>query len=354
MLGPERSVLHVLPHPGGGGETYVDLLEAMPGYRFSRVYLASSPRPTPSLCRSLVEAARGARRNDLLHVHGEVAAGLCLPLLATGPSVVTLHGLHLVRRLSGVPRRAAVLTLRAVLQAADRTICVSQSEHDELVRIVGAAAGSSRAVVIRNGVPLPPAPSAAERSAIRRELGISQDDVVAIWVGSLDGRKDPLAAVRAAREAGVTMLVVGDGPLRSQVEREAGERVHVLGQRADVPRLLAASDFYMLISRREGLALSLLEAMAAGLAPIVSDVPENVEAVGATGFVIPRGDVAGLTAALERLRHDASERRVLGGRAKERANREFGLEAMVRQTREVYEGVVRPGGDGQRCVNSLR
>ena len=348
MPAPNRSVLHVLPHPGGGGESYVELLEAMPGYRFSRVYLASSPRPMASLWRGLVEAARHARRHDLLHVHGEVAAGLCLPLLATRPSVVTMHGLHLVRRLSGVRRGAAVLNLRAVLRAADRTICVSQSEHLELAGIVGAAARTSRAVVIRNGVRSSPAPSSAERSAIRRELGISQDDVVAIWVGSLDGRKDPLAAVRAAREAGVTLLVVGDGPLRSQVEREAGERVHVLGQRVDVPRLLAASDVYVLSSRREGLALSLLEAMAAGLALIVSELPENVEAVGDTGVVIGCGDVAGFTAAIERLGHDASERRVLGGRAKERANREFGLEAMVRQTREVYEGVVRPGGDHRR------
>ena len=61
MQAPERSVLHVLPHPGGGGETYVDLLDEMPGYRFSRVYLAPSPRPTLALARGLAVAARRAR-----------------------------------------------------------------------------------------------------------------------------------------------------------------------------------------------------------------------------------------------------------------------------------------------------
>src|SRR5262245_10706195 len=137
----EPSVLHVLPHPGGGGETYVDLLQEMLGYHFSRVFLA--PGPTPSarqLVRGMAGGLPSGRRHDLIHVHGEVAAGLCLPLLMARPSVVTLHGLHLVRRLSGVRRTAAVVNLRAVLGAADATICVSEGEADELRRVVGSRA----------------------------------------------------------------------------------------------------------------------------------------------------------------------------------------------------------------------
>ena len=140
----DRSVLHVLPHPGGGGETYVDVLSEMPGYRFDRIYLA--PRPTPSvaqLARGVVAALRNARGHDLLHVHGEVAGGLCLPLLATRPSVVTLHGLHLTRRVSGIRGKASALNLRAVVRAADRTICVSEAEHDELTAIIGPAASKA-------------------------------------------------------------------------------------------------------------------------------------------------------------------------------------------------------------------
>ena len=80
-------MLHVLPHPGGGGETYVDLLDEMPGYRFERVYLAASP--TAITRASSCAASRtllGARAvTTSLHVHGEVAAGLCLPLLAHAP-----------------------------------------------------------------------------------------------------------------------------------------------------------------------------------------------------------------------------------------------------------------------------
>ncbi len=240
MQAADRSVLHVLPHPGGGGETYVDVLSEMPGYRFNRIYLASSPTPSVGqLARGLVAAFRDARGHDLLHVHGEVAGGLCLPLLATRPSVVTLHGLHLIRRVSGLRGKASALNLRAIVRAADRTICVSKAEHEELTAAIGPAA-ARRAVVIHNGVQLPAPASDAERAEVRRELGVGESEPVGIWVGSLDERKDPLTAIRAAERASVALLVVGDGPLRSQVERAARRSARILGHRRDVPRLLSA------------------------------------------------------------------------------------------------------------------
>ena len=337
MRATERSVLHVLPHPGGGGETYVDLLDDMPGYRFSRNCLA--PIPTPStfqLARGVATALKLGRGHDLVHAHGEVAGGMCIPLLATKPSVVTLHGLHLVRRLSGYRRRAAVLNVRAVLRSANSTVCVSQTEHDELARVV--STGARRAVVIRNGVRIPPPTSDADRAAVRQELGIPGQEPIGIWVGSLDERKDPLVAVRAAREAGVTLLVVGDGPLRQEVERTAGARGRVLGQRGDVPRLLAAADFYVSTSRREGLSLSLLEAMATGLAPIVTDLPENREAVGDAG--ISYGGDGTLVAALRRLVANDGERIALGQQAQRRVAELFGAEKMITRTRAIYDQVL--------------
>jgi glycosyltransferase involved in cell wall biosynthesis len=339
MRPAERSVLHVLPHPGGGGETYVDLLEEMPGYRFSRVFLAPSPRPSLALGRGLADAVRRARGHDLLHVHGEGAAMLCVPLLAVRPSIVTLHGLHVVRRSTGARRSAAALNLRALLRVADRVICVSEAEHAVLTRVVGMNA-AKRVLVVHNGVRVPSPPSSGERAAFRNVLGIPEDDVVAIWVGSLDERKDPLAAVRAAREAGVLLLVVGDGPLRSQVERAAGARVRVLGRRADVPRLLAAADLYVLTSRREGLALSLLEAMAAGLAPVVTDLPENREAVGDAGVAVPPGDADELAAAIERLVGNEAERAHLGALALRRVAGLFSADETISRTRALYDDVL--------------
>src|SRR5215213_197094 len=147
MAETERRVLHVLPHAGGGGDTYVDVLEGMSGYAFTRVYLASE-RKSGIARAGLAGVVRELRSHDVVHVHGEGAAALLLPVLAVRPSVITLHGLHLLRRVSGWKARLAELSLRAVVRAADRTICVSHAEHELLSAVVA----SSKSVVVPNGV----------------------------------------------------------------------------------------------------------------------------------------------------------------------------------------------------------
>lgn len=346
MQEPERSVVHVLPHAGGGGDTYVDVLEEMPGYRLRRVYVAGRRKPSiAEVARGIAELARLLRGHDVLHVHGEVTAALLLPLVAAQPSVVTLHGLHLLRRVDGIRRRAAALNLRAVVRSATRTVCVSHAERAELAAAVGRAA--RRVVVIHNGV-RPAAPGgAAERATVRRELGVPDAQPLAIWVGSLDERRDPLVVAEAAVETSTPLVFVGDGPLKSEVERAARPPVRVLGQRDDVPRLLAAADFFVLMSAREGLSFALLEAMAHGLPPVVADVPENVEAVGDAGIAVPYADRTALVAALRRLGSDASERAELGGRARRRVSTTFDAAQMVERTRALYDEVLaerRPRG----------
>lgn len=333
MPASERRVLHVLPHAGGGGETYVDLLDVMEGYRSDRLFLS------PAVIRSLVALARRARGYDLLHVHGEVAAGLCLPILAIRPSVVTLHGLHLVRRLNSLPKQGARLSLGLVVRSADRTICVSESERRQLEVAVGRAA-EHRAVVILNGVEVPTPPTAGERAIVRSGLGLSKDEVVGIWVGSLDPHKDPLTAARAANRAGVTLLFVGEGPLARVVQAEAGAHVRMLGRRDDIASLLAACDFFALSSLREGLSFALLEALAAGLPAVVTDLPENLEAVGESGVAVAAGDVGALASALSRLAGDEPMRRRLSDNARRRISDLFRADAMVARTRELYDAVL--------------
>jgi glycosyltransferase involved in cell wall biosynthesis len=336
-----RRVLHVLPHPGGGGETYVDLLSGMDGYRMDRVYLAPSPSPRPALARGLTRAARAARRADLVHVSGDAAAILCMPLLAAKPSVVTLHGLNLVRRVSGLRQRSAAFALRLVVRTATRTICVSESERIHLGAAIGARA-AERAVVVSNGVSVPPALAGSDRAALRAELGLDASQPVAVWVGALEAHKDPLTVARAALQTPLTLLFVGDGRLRPELETIAssGERVRLLGVRSDLGRLLVASDVFVLSSYREGLSFALLEAMAAGLAPVVSDVVDNTEVTGDAGIHVAVGDEAAYVEAFRRLADDAELRAAAGRRARERVASSFSVDTMVRLTREVYEDVL--------------
>jgi glycosyltransferase involved in cell wall biosynthesis len=326
MARADRRVLHVLPHAGGGGDTYVDVLDDMPGYTFERVHLAPARKPGPlTVARGARALARTVRGHDLVHVHGEITAGLLLPLLAARPSVVTLHGLHFLRRTNGAMRGVAKANLRAVVRAAGRTICVSGAEHDVLASVVE----SPKTVVVHNGV----------RLAESRPATLELPRPVGIWVGSLDERRDPVAVAQAAERTGTSVLVVGEGALRAEVERAAGAHVHMLGQQDDVPALLTAADFFVLMSKREGLSFALLEAMAQGLPAIVADIPENLEAIGDSGIAVPYGDADAVAAAMQQLRDD-SLRSALGTRARARINKQFSAAQMIDGTRAVYDAVL--------------
>jgi len=356
MTGSEmRNVLHVLPHPGGGGETYVDALSKLDIYRAERMYLAPSTSPfqaTPVLVPNAIGAHLKATRMQVVHAHGEIAAAFLLPALGRMPSVVTLHGLHFLRRARGARYRLAKLNLRAISARAGRVICVSQSEFEDVASFLPAQA-MERFVVIPNGVVVPPLPTAPDREATRAELGLPPDVAVALYVGKLDDVKEPLVAVRATVDAcrhgaRLVLLVAGDGPLRSAVRAEGGEHVRVLGFRRDVGRLHSVADVFVLPSRREGLSYALLEAMAYGATPVVTDIPCNVEAVGKRGVVLPAGDVAAFAGALARLVEDPDTLDLLGTQARERVEREFREDVMLAQTGAEYDAVVEERGRRRR------
>lgn len=336
-------MLHVLPHAGEGAETYLDVLGAMEGWSQARRTLTEhreAARAAKAVARGYPGLVGEVRGHDLVQVHGEMAALLALPALRLRPSVFTPHGLHLLRRTTGTARRAALAALWAMVATTDRTICVSHSEHAELAAAVGPRL-ARRAVAVPNGIDPPPPPTGEERRRAREELGLDQGELVALYAAQLEPRKDPLTAAQAARRArrrgaAVTLLMAGDGPLRSQVDALASPSLRVLGRRADMRRLLAASDAFLLPSRREGLSYALLEAMAAGLAPLVADGPGNAEVVGSTGVVAPVGDADALAGALGELAADRERGRRMGEGARARVQSEYPAGPMIERTREVY------------------
>jgi glycosyltransferase involved in cell wall biosynthesis len=341
------SVLHLLPHPGGGSETYVDLLEGLSGYRHARMPLASAgtaAAAATSLPGGLARAARAARRADLVHAHGDVAAALASPVLRSRPSVWTTHGLHFLRRADGPAGIVGRTGVRAAAAATGRTICTSQAERAELSAVVGRRL-EARLVTVRNGIaPHPPA-APGERAAARRALDLPQDVVVALFLGELDARKAPLVAVAAARRAQaagapLVLLLAGDGPQAAEVAAQAGPGVRALGFRRDVGRLLDAADLLVMPSEREGLAFAVLEAMGRGLAPVVSDGAGNPEAVGPDGLVLPVGDVDAFAAAFERLARDPEERARLGAAARARVATELTADRLLEGVRAAYEAVL--------------
>jgi glycosyltransferase involved in cell wall biosynthesis len=351
-------VLHVLPHRGGGAETYIDLLEAIPGHRHARIAL-SRGRTASAGIASIARyppLVRAARRSDLVHLHGDMATVLALPLLAIArrPAVWTTHGLHFLRRAEGRTLAGFEHALRRAMATTACTICTSEAERAELLALArGAPVTAAGLRVVRNGIELPAAADAAARTAARAELRLRGDELAVLFLGELEPRKRPLdavAAVECARSGGaaVVLLVAGDGPQSDAVRARAGDGVRVLGRRDDVAALLAAADVLVMPSEREGLSFAVLEAMGAGLALVVSDGPGNPEAVGDAGIVIAVGDVPGLAGVLARLAGSRDDVRRLGAAARERVATTLTADALRSGVQAAYAAALAGGGTGRR------
>jgi glycosyltransferase involved in cell wall biosynthesis len=214
------------------------------------------------------------------------------------------------------------------------TVCVAESE-----RRAGLAARTCderTTVVIRNGVEPGAVQSAGGRSGRPRLL----------TVGRLQAPKDAVTLIRALgalRERPFEAVVVGDGPDRPAVEEEIRllglePAVELAGERDDVPELLASADLFVLSSRSEGLPLSILEAMAAGLPVVASNVGGVPEAVvdGHTGLLVPPSDPQSLAAAIGRLLDDPARRRRLGEAGRLRVAEHFDLAAVHQAHLDLY------------------
>jgi glycosyltransferase involved in cell wall biosynthesis len=202
-----------------------------------------------------------------------------------------------------------------------------------------------RFVTIRNGIGAARFGRAATRADARRSLGLSDDRFVCLCAASLTRQKNHANLLRAAAllpaDVSVTFLLAGGGPLAPQVEAAAaglGGRVKVLGQRLDVPDLLAAADAFVLSSDWEGLPITLLEAMAAGVPAVVTDVGGNREVVrdGVDGFLVPPRDPTALARAVERLARDRALRARISAAARATFDARFTADGMVRQTEALY------------------
>jgi len=254
----------------------------------------------------------------------------------------TEHG-----RLSDTPPSGKRRLVNPVLaHAAHRIFSVS---HDLRRHMIAEGLPASRIEVIQNGID-PASPSVAAREELRRELGASPATVVLITVARLDPVKDLstlLSAVgHAKRESiDVMLVVVGDGPERAPLESAVATlglatNVAFLGHREDARRWLNAADLYASSSISEGISLTILEGMSAGLPVIATAVGGTPEIVDAScGILVPARDGAALGAAIVALARDPGRRQQLGTAARARVLESFTLDRMVDRYRRIYEEV---------------
>jgi glycosyltransferase involved in cell wall biosynthesis len=144
------------------------------------------------------------------------------------------------------------------------------------------------------------------------------------------------------------LVLVGDGPDRAELEKLAASlhitpHVSFMGIRKDVRAFLSMADFFLLITIMEGLPVSVLEAAAASLPAIASAVGGIPEAVieGKTGFLVPPGDLARLTQAIEKMASfSAAERAAMGVAAHELVSTRFDFDLMIKKYLETYNEAI--------------
>jgi glycosyltransferase involved in cell wall biosynthesis len=188
------------------------------------------------------------------------------------------------------------------------------------------------------------------RAALRNVLGLAPGTRIIGTVGRLNPVKDQAMLLRAfarvhAEAADTALVLVGDGALRAELERQAtasgaGESVHFLGDRSDVRQLLQGFDVFALSSLSEGYSMALLEACASGLPIVATDVGGNREIVAddRNGVLVPAADAQAMANAVLGLLRDPSRVQRLGAAGRDWALREASVPAMAARYDALYRG----------------
>ena len=254
--------------------------------------------------------------------------------------IFTEHG-----RLSDAPPSAKRRAANRVLSHAPREVVTVSSELKQHLMAEGFPA--RKVHVIHNGIDVGSVAGSEMCARVRRELRIADHALVVGTIARLDSVKDLHTLIRAVglQSTGRTpmiLLVIGDGPERARLEasvREIGadSAVRFLGHREDARDLLAACDVYANSSISEGISLTILEAMAAGLPIVATSVGGTPEIVDATcGRLVPARDAESLGSMLASLAADPTLRATLGREARARVEQHFTLDRMVREYRAAY------------------
>jgi glycosyltransferase involved in cell wall biosynthesis len=298
-------------------------------------------------------------RYDVVHTHmakagviGRLAAGL-----AKVPAVVhTVHGWPWHNFVDRKTKERYVGFERRAARKTDRIIVTS--ERDRGKGLAHAIAPADRFTLIRSGIDFARFdPEKHDRAEARRKLGLPEKARVLLTVAALTHQKNPLEALEVAARVQKAFpelhyILVGNGPLRDDVMTRSGQlgfgsRFHFLGNRDDIPEILAAADVFLLTSRWEGLPLTLIEAMAMGKAIVATQVDGVLDVIedNVTGYARDPGDVDELAAMCVRLfRAPNLITEMFKGNPAHIRRPEFSLERTVEALDRLYQEVLKARG----------
>jgi glycosyltransferase involved in cell wall biosynthesis len=346
-VGP-RHDLHIsvlsLGHDTGSTATWLDVLhQAGLSVEFLGLTRLREPGGIPRLARAIRRADP-----DVVHAHLEDSATLApLATRLTGHACVSTYH-HVAVPRQGRKRWRERLSIGAA-NRGERVLFVSAASRDSFAAIYGGPRPHWQ--VVHNGVELDrfTVPVAGSGPALPAGLGIPEDVPVVTVLGRLGTGKGQAVAVAAwprvlERVPDAHLLLVGDGPLESDLRRQVDDlglhhRVVFAGRRRDAERIMSASTLTCLPTIREALPTALIEAAACGVPAVASATSGVLEVVddGRTGLLFPYGDERRLADAVVALLEDDPRRSAMGTAARRLAERRFDAEIWADQLHAVYQ-----------------
>jgi L-malate glycosyltransferase len=287
---------------------------------------------------------------DVLHAHtGAFLFGATAAAISRrSVSVYTEHGRFKTRTL--IPQIEDRISGRLI----DRIVAVSKELEEYLVRDVGLPARRIRTVI--NGIQTRRFAYRPKPIRLLDEFGLPQSSRILGTVARLDEVKDQLTMLKGfqlvrEKHPDSRLFLVGDGPMRQALSDYIGENglsssVIITGYRQDIPDMLNLFDVFLLTSLSEGTSISLLEAMASGVPPVVTRVGGNVSIVNdrVDGLLVEPRAAGEMSDAVDHLFADDSERRRFGERAMKKVRETFSLDRMAETYTGIYFDLLREKG----------
>lgn len=371
----KKRVLMVLPNLDRGGAEM--LVTYMLTEGFSDAFHVSLCTLCPSLNYSSERKLRelgvdiypiGLRRTNLLRI----MLRFYRILRELKPHVVHTHLYPIVHCLlpivlAGIPARVHTvhsmalheggLVLRMAVRIASRYFgFVLPGISPSIAETIRAYHSVTDVPIIKNGIPVDRT-TESKTMYDRKDIGLTAGDFICIQVASFKHVKNHAMIIESFREAlkkksELVLLLAGEGPLRGSIERMAmeygiSERVRFLGLRDDIMGLHSISDLFLLSSHWEGLPISIMEAMSAGLPVVATDVGGVQDLVedGRTGIVVKPQDVSAFSNAIVELAEDRDRAHGMGEEGRERIRMDFSIESTVRGHELLYLKLLGADGD---------
>lgn len=286
---------------------------------------------------------------DIIHCHSSKAGivGRIAAFMEGVPSVFTAHGWAFTEGVPFFKRVLYSVIENIMLNITSKCFCVS--EYDRCLAKKWFLRDSHKIITVHNGI----GDDGLQRDAIVRMLD-NGSILRLIMVGRFSKQKDHMLLIKSVYDINkkypgqVHLSLVGDGDLFAAanqyvVANNLGDFIVLLGESTCVDSLLTQSDVFCLISNYEGLPISIIEAMRAGLPVIASDVGGNNELVvdGVNGYLVSRGDRKGLVQAIEKLIKDRTLITEFGKRSQEKFRMEFTFSAMMQKIESAYRDVLK-------------